>query len=53
MPHHNIDLSSSFTAHLMPRSDESGAATADDALLPLIQHWTLALMQRQIGRAHV
>ena len=33
-----------FTAQLLPRADETGITCDEDGLLPLIQHWVLALM---------
>ena len=38
------DLAPGFTARLLPAGDEASAVIGDDALLPLIQHWTLALL---------
>ena len=35
---------SNFTDRLLPRADDSDTPPADDSLLPLIQHWALALM---------
>ena len=37
-------ISSDFTAQLLPHADESCTPSKEDTLLPLIQHWVLALM---------
>jgi len=40
-----------FTDQLLPRADETGLTCDEDALLPLIQHWVLALMLK-VNKPH-
>lgn len=37
-------IPTNFTDQLLPRADEASNPSGEDALLPLIQHWVLALM---------
>lgn len=45
MSNHTItSIATNFTDQLLPRADEANTPSDEDALLPLIQHWVLALM---------
>ena len=45
MSNHTLaSVPTTFTDQLLPRAGETGISFDEDALLPLIQHWVLALM---------